>query len=556
MEEILRVENLSVRYYAASGKRQTGIQNINFSLQEGEIYGIIGESGSGKSTLLLAILGLLEDKAEIKGKIFYRGKEIQNLSEKEKKKIRFEEIAVVFQNQLDRLNPSLTVEEQILEIIRKKFQKKEEKEKRLLELFQMLHLDVSLRKKYPHQLSGGMRQRVFIAMGLALKPKILLIDEPTTALDPELKQQILELFQKIYKEYGMTMLIVSHDLEVIEKLSQKMLVFLRGSLLERGNTTNILEEARHPYTAALLQSSPYLNEWKDLWGIVEEEERHSCPFYERCTQKVKECLQYIPNLKVEEEEGVACLKKGLETVLTAKNMSKNFQEGKKKIEAVKDCSLRIRHREIVVLLGKSGSGKTTLLGLLSGLLPKEEGELCYLGEVIEKNDLLSREHCIQIVEQDPFSSTNPFLSVEEVIAEPHRILYKKNLAFFRETVIKYLKKVGLESEEEFLKKKMNELSGGQRQKVAIARAISMQPKLLLADEITSMLDDSGKVNIMRLLKQLQYDIGFSMLFVTHDVILAKKIADYVYYMEKGEIVRKGSVRKVFCQTEERKYEYQ
>ncbi|MDK4485876.1 ABC transporter ATP-binding protein [Fusobacterium necrophorum] len=305
MEEILRVENLSVRYYAASGKRQTGIQNINFSLQEGEIYGIIGESGSGKSTLLLAILGLLEDKAEIKGKIFYRGKEIQNLSEKEKKKIRFEEIAVVFQNQLDRLNPSLTVEEQILEIIRKKFQKKEEQEKRLLELFQMLHLDVSLRKKYPHQLSGGMRQRVFIAMGLALKPKILLIDEPTTALDPELKQQILELFQKIYKEYGMTMLIVSHDLEVIEKLSQKMLVFLRGSLLERGNTTNILEEARHPYTAALLQSSPYLNEWKDLWGIVEEEERHSCPFYERCTQKVKECLQYIPNLKVEEEEGVA-----------------------------------------------------------------------------------------------------------------------------------------------------------------------------------------------------------------------------------------------------------
>jgi len=552
MEEILRLEELSVKYYTASTRRQRGIQKINLSLQKGEMYGIIGESGSGKSTLLLAILGLLDKKAEIQGKIFYQGREIQSLSEEEKKKLRFQEIALVFQNQLERLNPSLTVEEQILEIIRKKFKKKEEQEKRLLELFQMVHLDVSFRKKYPHQLSGGMRQRIFIAMGLALNPALLLVDEPTTALDLELKKQILDLFQEICKKYGTTILVVSHDLEVIEKLSHRMFVFLRGYLLEKGKTQDILEEARHPYTAALLQSSTYLNPWKDLWGISEEEGEYSCPFYQRCTQKVKECLSYVPSVKTEEENAVACFKDGIETLLLGKNISKSFQEEKKKIEAVKQCSLRVRHREIVVLLGKSGSGKTTLLGVLSGLLEKDEGEIYYLREKIEKNNLLSREKCIQIVEQDPFSSTNPFLTVEEVIAEPHRILYKKKLPFFREIVIEYLKKVGLESGEEFLQKKMNELSGGQRQKVAIARAISMRPKLLLADEISSMLDDSSKMNMMRLLKQLQYELGFSMLFITHDIGLAKKIADYIYCMEKGNIVKKGSVRKIFCPTEERK----
>ena len=471
MTEILRVENLTITYYSHSGSSQIGVKNINFSLNEGEIYGIVGESGSGKSTILLAIMGLLYEKAKIEGKIYFRGKEIQNLNKKEMKEVCFKEIGLIFQNQMESLNPSLTIEKQILEILRKKFSDKNELQKKLDEVLEMVGLELKNKKKYPHELSGGMRQRVFIAMGICLNPPLLLIDEPTTALEEESKKNILNLLKDIKRKYNTTMLIISHDFEVIEYLTEKVLILLRGNLIEKGRTEKILEEPKHPYTFALLQSSTFLNPWKDLWVIREEEDEK---------------------------------------------------------------------------LGKSGSGKTTLLRIIAGLLSKDAGEIYFFHEKIEKNNLIAREKCLQIIEQDPFSSMNPSLTVEEIIAEPTVILYKKNLALCKEIVVENLKKVGLETNYNFLKKQANELSGGQRQKVAIARALSMEPKLLLADEISSMLDESGKLNIMRLLKQLQHNMGFSVLLVTHDITLAKKVADYIYYMNSGCIIEKGSVRKIFC----------
>ena len=297
----------------------------------------------------------------------------------------------------------------------------------------------------------------------------------------------------------------------------------------------------------MLQSSTFLNPWKDLWGIREEEnEKYSCPFYKRCTQKVEACLNYSPYLKSDIEEGVACYKNGIEKLLVLKNIRKLFKTSEQKVEAVRDCSLRVKQGEIVALLGKSGSGKTTLLRIIAGLLSKDAGEIYFFQEKIEKNNLIAREKCLQIIEQDPFSSMNPSLTVEEIIAEPTVILHKKNLALCKEIVVENLKKVGLETNHNFLKKQANELSGGQRQKVVIARALSMEPKLLLADEISTMLDESGKLNIMRLLKQLQHNIGFSVLLVTHDITLAKKVADYIYYMDSGCIIEEGSVRKIFC----------
>ena len=411
----------------------------------------------------------------------------------------------------------------------------------------MVGLELKNKKKYPHELSGGMRQRVFIAMGICLNPPLLLIDEPTTALEEESKKNILNLLKDIKRKYNTTMLIISHDFEVIEYLTEKVLILLRGNLIEKGRTEKILEEPKHPYTFALLQSSTFLNPWKDLWGIREEEdEKYPCPFYKRCTQKVEACLTYNPYLKSDIEEGVACYKNGIETLLVLKNIRKLFKTSEQKIEAVRDCSLRVRQGEIVALLGKSGSGKTTLLRIIAGLLSKDMGEIYFFQEKIEKNNLIAREKCLQIIEQDPFSSMNPSLTVEEIIAEPTVILHKKNLALCKEIVVENLKKVGLETNYNFLKKQVNELSGGQRQKVAIARALSMEPKLLLADEISSMLDESGKLNIMRLLKQLQHNIGFSVLLVTHDITLAKKVADYIYYMDSGCIIEEGSVRKIFC----------
>ena len=595
-DEILRVENLTVRYRSADSKRktyelnaagktdkagtqtdaagdvgkaelqataagdtdrtETGIRNVSFSLKRGELCGIIGESGGGKSTLLSAIMGLLQEKrsggaanagsaAEITGKIIYNGREIQSAGKAEWKNLRFKEIGLVFQNQDERLNPALTVGEQIAEVLRKEITDTPLLEQELAAVLHSVGLEPSVKNRYPHELSGGMRQRVFIAMAICLHPPLLLIDEPTTALDPSSKQQILQLLQRIHREYGTAMLIVSYDLEVIETLTDNLMVLLHGYIIEKGKTKNILEEAKHPYTAALLQSSTYLNPWKDLWGIKEADERQSCPFYERCTQKSSECLSYTPYLPPECSEGCACAKNGIQTILSVRNISKTFDTGKEKTAAVKDCSLRVRHGEIVALLGKSGSGKTTVLHIIAGLLKKDAGSIVFNGTAIEKNDLLARDHALQIVEQDAFSSMNTALTVQEIIAEPSVIRYHKGAAAFTETAMKYAKLCGLPTDAAMLNKKARELSGGQRQKTAIARALSMQPVLLLADEINAMLDDSSKVNIMRLLKQLQYELGFSMLLVTHDIDLVKKVADYVYRMDAGRIVEEGNVRKVF-----------
>ena len=549
MEELLRIEALTVTYgsvYSKNKHTETGIRNINFSLKKGEVCGIIGESGGGKSTLLSAVMGLLHGKADIKGKIIFNGKEIQNAKKAELKEIRFKEIGLVFQNQSEYLNPSLTVGEQIAEILRKKISDKTLVQNELDQTLRTVGLQPDIKEKYPHEISGGMRQRIFIAMAICLNPPLLLIDEPTTALDPDSKAQILSLLKTINEKHRTAMLIVSHDLEVIEKLTQNMMVFLKGNLIEKGKTEHILEEAKHPYTFALLQSGSYLNPWKDLWGIKEVQENNPCPFYNRCTQKSEECLTYIPYLPADQTEGCACFKNGIETILSVQNMAKTFYAGKEKTEAVRNCSLRVRHGEVVALLGKSGSGKTTLLHLIAGLIQKDFGSIYFSEKKIEKNDLLARKHALQIIEQDSFSSTNSALTVQEIIAEPSVILYGKTVREYKAAVIEYAKLVGLDAEEKMLTKKAGELSGGQRQRTAIARALSMQPKLLLADEITSMLDDSSKANIMRLLKRLQYEIGFSMLMVTHDTALVKKTADYVYCMEDGKIVKEGSVRKIFC----------
>ena len=557
-EEILRVENLTVTYRSSTTAAETGIRNVNFSLQRGELCGIIGESGGGKSTLLSAIMGLLQEKsgggigsgsAEVTGKIIYNGREIQNAGKTAWKDIRFKEIGLVFQNQEERLNPALTVGEQIAEILRKEITDAQLLKQELAAVLQAVGLEPSVQDRYPHELSGGMRQRVFIAMAICLHPPLLLIDEPTTALDPTSKQQILQLLKNIHTEYGTAMLIVSHDLAVIETLTDNLMVLLHGYIIEKGKTQSIMEEAKHPYTNALLQSSTYLNPWKDLWGIKEAEERRSCPFYERCTQKSSECLSYTPYLPPDCKEGCACAKNGIQTILSVRHIFKTFDTGKAKTHAVQDCSLRVRHGEIVALLGKSGSGKTTVLHIIAGLLKKDSGSIVFFDTKVEKNNLLAQEYALQIVEQDAFSSMNTALTVQEIIAEPSVIRYRKNAAAFTETAMKYAKLCGLTGDKTMLNKKARELSGGQRQKTAIARALSMQPVLLLADEINAMLDDSSKVNIMRLLKQLQYELGFSMLLVTHDIDLVKKVADYVYRMEDGRIVEEGSVRKVFCKTD-------
>ena len=317
MTEILRVENLTITYYSHSGSSQIGVKNINFSLNEGEIYGIVGESGSGKSTILLAIMGLLYEKAKIEGKIYFRGKEIQNLNKKEMKEVCFKEIGLIFQNQMESLNPSLTIERQILEILRKKFSDKNELQKKLDEVLEMVGLELKNKKKYPHELSGGMRQRVMIAMALACQPSLLICDEPTTALDVTVQAQILQIIDRMKQDLGTAVMLITHDMGVVSEMADWVLVMYAGHRVEYAQSAELFTNPLHPYAQGLIASIPSFDErTKELYAIPGSVPMLShmpsgCTFHPRCPFAKDICKNRRPSLTAVGEDNchtVSCWK--------------------------------------------------------------------------------------------------------------------------------------------------------------------------------------------------------------------------------------------------------
>ncbi len=546
----LKVQDLGVTYI--SGDREVrALDRVSFSLKEGETIGVIGESGSGKTTLALALMGLIGKKDLVEGKGYFQGKEFLSLREQDKAKIRWKEIAMVFQNSLEVLNPVLTVREQVAEPITKHFRLKgEELEGRVEELLQLVGLDISWKEAYPHQLSGGMRQRVLLAMALSCKPQLLLVDEPTTSLDPVSRKEILDLLERLQEEYGFTMVLISHDLSCIARLTSHLLVLYNGRVVEEGKTPEILEESFHPYTRGLINSSPHFFAYRDLWGIPGEGatgEEEGCSFSPRCSQTLANCRERIPQLEeVAPGRQVACHRGGIVTLLQAKGLGKEYRLKKRVISAVKGVSLRVREGEVVGLVGETGSGKSTVAQILGRLIKPTGGEVTFQGEAFNEK-VTRREGGIQIIMQDPFSSTSHRLTVEQVIREPLEINRIGTRQDREERVREALKGVQLPWDPVFLQRFAFELSGGQRQRVAIARALVMRPDLLLADEITSMLDPSTQANLLRLLKGLQNARGFAMLFITHDMDLARKVADRIVVMHQGEVVEEGSSHRIFSQ---------
>ncbi len=551
MKNILAVENLNISY-KTDGKKTNAVCDTSFTLQEGETLGIIGESGSGKTSLALAIMGLIDSPSEVKGKILYQDTNIQELSEKERNKYRWNKISIVFQNTLEVLNPVLTIEEQIIESIKKHTDLSNDKvHDKVIELLEMVELNPRWSHHYPHQLSGGMRQKVLIAMSLACDPDLLIVDEPTTSLDPVSANAILELLVNIQNSRAFSMIIISHELSILAKLTTKLLVMYAGNVLESGITNEIIKEPCHTYTRGLINSSLEIYPYHDLWGIPAEDSNsemniQGCPFYFRCNQSILTCKDLKPNLiDLTNTRKIACIRGGIITLLEGKNISKNYIMHKKLLKACKNCNIKIRSGEIVVLMGHSGSGKTTLAGTLSGTLDFDEGEIYFEGTKIVKNSATAQLNGIQMVFQDPFSATDSYMTVEEVVKQPLNILKHGDKLSRNKEVKEALKLVQLDYSDEFLNRKCYSLSGGQRQRVAIARGLIMKPKVLIADEISTMLDPSTKANILRLLKGLQNSIGFSMLYITHDISLARKIADKVYIMQEGEIIEESSALEFF-----------
>lgn len=546
---ILKIENLSL-CYPGEGNQLPALDRVSFSLNRGESLGLIGESGSGKTSLALAVLGLLDAQVNMTGTIFFQGINMMELSEKERNRYRWSEMAMVFQNSLDVLNPVLTIHEQIYECLHSHTElPPQEANKKVIRLLEMVGLDPRAQKCYPHQLSGGMRQRVLLAMALSCDPELLIVDEPTSALDAVAKNEIIELLARLHREKKFALIVISHEMNIVSALTSKVMVLYSGQVMEEGMTWDVIKNPLHNYTRGLINSSPALNPFRDLWGIPGEKEKKlgtGCSFFPRCSQNTPECRSKRPLLEyVSIERRVACNRGGIVTLLQGKNLSKIYQFKGRETTACKNCDIEIHSGEVVALIGESGSGKTTLAGILAGIFPSGTGEVVFEGEKIFGNQVTRQKKGMQIIFQDPFSSVNEHFTVEQAVQEPLVILKMGGKEQQREQTIKALTDVQLSCDEGFLKRKVYTLSGGQRQRVAIARSLVMEPKLLIADEISSLLDPSTQANILRLLKGLQNRQGFSMLYVTHDLALAQKIADVVYVMYQGKIIEKGPPGEIF-----------
>lgn len=534
MENILQVEKLSVEY-----PNGFILHPVDLTMRQGEIVAIAGESGSGKSTFAKALLNMLNSKASVSGQVLINNNNIFHMSEQEMKEKRSKEFAICFQNSLDLFNPLLTVREHFFEVLQKTY-KKSELLAKAKELLATVQLDEKILEKYPKQLSGGMAQKILILCAVALTPKLVILDEPTSSLDINSKQQVISFIKEMSKKYNITFLIVTHDLGVAKALSEKMLILYNGKLVELGKTADILEKPRHPYTKGLINSSMDINPYRDIWGIrhVDDNDKKvaGCPFYLRCTQKLETCAQTMPQIKkhkVDTSRLIACNRGGIIKVLEGVNITKSYN----KDLIIKNVNIDIESAEVVSLVGASGLGKTTLSSILAGYLQCDIGTVLFEGKPADFNKLHSVKNGVQMVFQDPNTSINPNFTVMEAIIEPLKLTAsieddKQNAQIVRSV----LNDVGLPNTDNFLKEKIKNLSGGQKQRISVARALVMEPTVLIADEPTSMLDASSKANLLRLLKSIQNTKGFSMLIITHDLPCAMKISDRIYLIEKNKKV--------------------
>lgn len=526
---MISIDNLEVTY-----SQEFSLKPINLDISKGEIFSVVGESGSGKTTFGKALVKILDEDVKVKGNVFIEGVNIYNIDKEELRSMRMRDFAICFQNSHELLNPLLTIEEQVFEVLNKTHNKNEIR-CRGIEFLKELGLNESILKKYPRQLSGGMLQKILIVSSILLLPKVVVLDEPTSSLDKESKEQVINLVKKININYNTSFIIITHDLNLAKDLSDRMLILYDGKVVEIGNAFEVLAKPKHPYTRGLINSSMELNLYKDIWGIPNgdsNEKVKGCPFFNRCTQRLELCRETMPELKKtvdDESRLIACNRGGIIKILEGVNIVKSYNNE----NVLMDIDLKLMGGEVVSLIGKSGSGKTTLAKILGGFLESNSGEVLFEGKLVGFKELHRKKNGLQMVFQDSDTSINPNMKVIDAVSEPLRLSYKE--LDWKLEVIKALKDVGLSYNEEFLYKKIKYLSGGQKQRIAIARSLTMEPKILLADEPTSMLDASSKANLLRLLKEIQNSNGFSMLMITHDITSAIKISDRIYLLEKGDI---------------------
>ena len=541
-KKILDVLGLTISF--GENKQETAVvHDIDFSLYENEILAIVGESGSGKSVTSKAIMGLLSDKnTHIKGRINFEETSLLSLSSKEFAKLRGNDIAMIFQEPMSALNPSLTCGFQVAEILlhHKKVSASEVK-KEVLQLFEKVKLPrpQDMYTSYPHQISGGQMQRVVIAMAIACKPKLLIADEPTTALDVTVQKEILQLLKDLQKQTGMSMLFISHDLALVCELADRVLVMYKGDIVEKGTVKEIFEAPKKSYTKALLGSRPTLDvRYKVLPTIASIKDNSFIPQSITSQQRAKKHQKIYTKTPLLRVENVA------KSYFSRVGVFGQKQE----IKAVNGISFDVFEGETLGLVGESGCGKSTLGKVILQLEKATKGSIFYKGKEItslKSKDLRSLRKDIQLIFQDPYSSLHPRKIIGQAIIEPmevHGIGSSKKQR--KEKAMELLSRVGLE--ESYFHRYPHQLSGGQRQRVGIARTIAMEPKLVICDESVSALDISVQAQVLNLLNELKEDFGFTYIFISHDLAVVKYMADQLLVMNKGAIEEIGDADEIYA----------
>lgn len=544
LDYLLKIRQLDVSF-PSNGKTNSALKNISLNLKKGEVLGIVGESGAGKSTIGNAIINILESPGKItNGEIIFNGLNLCHLNQHEMNNVRGRKIGIIFQDPLSALNPLMTIGNQLKETIRKTNDLKpiavEKKAVDLLVSVGMEHAQLRL-KAYPHQLSGGMRQRVVIALALAGDPELIIADEPTTALDVSIQAQILDLIKELCHSRNLGVILITHDIGAISKIAQNIAVMHSGKIVETGSVKNIITAPKHNYTKSLIAAVPPSDRKEKRFISVDYLGDEKQIFKRIDTKK-----HWIGFTSTKINHGPAVSVKGLNKYFELE--SAILSRNRKKLHAVKNVSLTVKSGETFGIVGESGSGKSTLGRLIAGLTIPDNGEVAFFdqneGAITLNHKITSSRHELQMIFQDPFSSLNSKMRVFDIIAEPIR--FHKTASSEKEIaqiVHDLLEHVGLG--ETASRKYPHEFSGGQRQRISIARALSSRPKILICDEPTSALDVSVQANILNLLKDLQADLGLTMIFISHDLPVIRQMCDRVAVMLHGEICEIEETEKLF-----------
>lgn len=543
---VVDIRNLSLAF----GQKKI-LDKVSFAIPRGKTIGVVGESGSGKSITALSIMGLLSKNAKTSAEsqiLFHDGQtsiDLLRLNQEDHRKYRGKEISMIFQEPMTSLNPSIRCGEQVEEAIRLhlKLPPKKAKEK-VMALFQKVLLPDPERiyRAYPHELSGGQRQRVMIAMAISCEPKVLIADEPTTALDVTVQRAILELIQTLQQESNMSCIFISHDLGVIAEICDEVVVMFRGKIVEQGSVQEIFHHPKAPYTKGLIACRPPLSiRYKRMPTISAylQDKNYQAEIYTDQERSAfhKKLYQQSPILEV-------------------RNLSKYFYpspnflgKNTQVVKAVDDMNFKVYPGETLGLVGESGSGKTTLSRTMLLLEKPTQGEIFYQGKDItlfSKSEIRELRKDIQIIFQDPYSSLNPKMTIREILNAPmevHGIGKNKSERNQRAAVL--LEKVGLSAHD--LNKYPHEFSGGQRQRIGIARALAVEPQFIVCDESVSALDVSVQAQVLNLLNDLKAEFGLTYIFISHDLAVVKYMSDQLLVMQQGQQMELGEADQIYAQ---------